>query len=129
MIVLADTHSYHWWLSEPERLSPAAGLALGAAEEIVVAAITWYELAWLATKGRVAFVGSLAGWLQRIASEVRTIGLTPAIAGSAVALPETFSRDPADRIIFATAMEHGWPIVTKDASMHAHAHLTQGVIW
>jgi len=129
VIVLADTHSYHWWLTEPERLSPSAGQALGAADEIVVAGITWYELARLATRGRVAFVGSLASWLQRIASEVRTIGLTPAIAVSAASLPDTFPSDAADRIIFATAMEHGWPLVSKDASMRAHAHLVSGVIW
>ena len=129
MIVLADTHAYQWWLSEPERLSPAAGLALGAAAEVVVAAITWYELGWLAASGRIGVRGTVQAWLRRISMDVRTLGLTPSIAATAAGLPRTFPGDPADRLIFATAVENGIPIVSKDRAMHAHASLVQGVIW
>jgi PIN domain nuclease of toxin-antitoxin system len=40
--------------------------------------------------------------------------MTPAIAGAAVSLPSSFPRDPADRLIYATAIEHGLDLVTKD---------------
>lgn len=129
MIVLADTHACHWWLAEPERLSPTAGLALGAADEVVVAGITWYELAWLAAMGRIATRGGIDAWLRRISLEVRTLGLTPSVAAIAATLPDTFSADPADRLIFATAMDHGIPIVSKDGSMREHAALAVQVIW
>jgi PIN domain nuclease of toxin-antitoxin system len=129
VIVLADTHACHWWLSEPERLSLAAGLALSAADEVVVASITWYELAWLARKGRIGLRGSIEGWLHRISQEVRTLGLSPAIAATAAGLPETFPSDPADRLIFATAIEHGLPLVSRDRKMHEHVELSAGVIW
>lgn len=129
MIVLADTHAYQWWLSEPERLSPAAGLALSAADEVVVAAITWYELGFLAANGRIGVRGSVQSWLQRISMDVRTLGLTPSIAATAAGLPRTFPGDPADRLIFATAVEHGIPIVSKDRKMHEHAALGPEVIW
>jgi PIN domain nuclease of toxin-antitoxin system len=129
VIVLPDTHAYHWWLTEPDQLSPAAGLAMGAAEEIVVAAITWYELAWLARKGRIGVRGSLDSWLRRISRDVRTLGVTPSIAAVAAGLPDTFPSDPADRLIVATAMEHGLPIVSRDRRMHEHAAVTTQVIW
>jgi PIN domain nuclease of toxin-antitoxin system len=129
VIVLADSHAYHWWLAEPERLSPAAGLALGAADEIVVSGITWYELAWLAARGRIATRGSIDAWLRRISLEVRTLGLTPSVAAVAATLPDTFSPDPADRVIFATAMDQGIAIVSKDRSMREHAHLAVDVVW
>jgi PIN domain nuclease of toxin-antitoxin system len=96
VIVLADTHACHWWLSEPERLSPTAGLALSAADEVVVASITWYELAWLARKGRIGLRGSIEGWLHRISQEVRTLGLSPAIAAPPRVSPR---RSPATRRI------------------------------
>ena len=126
MTLLRDTHSYNWWLSEPERLSPAAGLALGAADEVVVASITWYEFAWLAVRGRINTSGSAESWLRRISRDVRTIGLTPSIAAAAAALPPTFSSDPADRIIIAAAREHGWKLVSKDALIREHASLGPG---
>ena len=43
--VLFDTHVLHWWTAEPHRLSPAALEAISDADELVVAAISWYELA------------------------------------------------------------------------------------
>ncbi len=43
--VLIDTHVIHWWSAEPKRVSPPARKALEAADELVIAAISWYELA------------------------------------------------------------------------------------
>lgn len=129
MIVLADTHAYHWWVTEPELLSPPAGLALGAADEIVVAAVTWFELAWLARRGRIGYRGSIEGWLHRISQDVRTLGLSPTIAATAAGLPDSFPPDPADRLIFATAIDHGLPIVSRDRRMQDHASLAAKVIW
>ncbi len=46
--VLLDSHLLHWWSAEPDRMSPAARTAVAEAEELAVASITWFELAWLA---------------------------------------------------------------------------------
>lgn len=43
-----DTHVVQWWSAEPDRLSSPAVAALEAADQLAVAAITWYELAWQA---------------------------------------------------------------------------------
>ena len=118
--LLVDTHVLHWWSAEPERLSVSATEALESADELAVAAITWYELAWLARHGRIRVSRPIGAWLGLLARSVRTAPLTPAIAASAVGLPPTFPSDPADRVIYATAVKHGWQLVTKDARLRHH---------
>ena len=118
--LLVDTHVLHWWSAEPDRLSVSATEALESADELAVAAITWYELAWLARHGRIRVSRPIGAWLGLLARSVRTAPLTPAIAASAVGLPPTFPSNPADRVIYATAVEHGWQLVTKDARLRHH---------
>ena len=118
--LLLDTHSLQWWSAEPERCSTAALDAIEGAEELAVAAITWYELAWLARHGRISVAQPIGSWLGALARSVRTVALSPAIAATAVSLPETFPSDPADRLIYATAVENGWSLVTKDSRLRRH---------
>lgn len=127
--VLLDTHAVHWWSAEPERVGKRARDALEAADEHVVAAITWYELAWLARHERIVVSIPIRSWLQGLAAQLRTIGLTPAIADTAAALPSSFPGDPADRLIYATAIEHGLGLVTKDRAMRDHDHPGSLTIW
>jgi PIN domain nuclease of toxin-antitoxin system len=127
--ILLDTHVVHWWSAEPERVSAAAAAALEQAEQLAVAAISWFELAWLARHERITVSVPVRSWLERLASEVQTIGVTPAIADTAVALPSSFPGDPADRLIYATAIEHGWQLVTKDRRLRTHRHPGALVVW
>jgi PIN domain nuclease of toxin-antitoxin system len=128
-VVLLDTHVVHWWSAEPERLSTAAGDLIESAEEIAISAVSWYELAWLARHERILLDVPVRTWLSEIASDVRVAPITPAIAETAVGLPASFPGDPADRIIFATAIETGWPLVTKDRQLRRHRHPRQVTIW
>ncbi|MFL5901475.1 MAG: type II toxin-antitoxin system VapC family toxin [Solirubrobacterales bacterium] len=127
--VLLDTHVVHWWSAEPKRISKPARNALEEADEHVVAAISWYELAWLAKHERIVVNIPIRSWLQGLATQLRTIGMTPAIADTAVALPSTFPGDPADRLIYATAIEHGLKLVSKDHAIRDHDHPASAVIW
>lgn len=127
--VLLDTHVLHWWASEPDRLSREATATLEQADELAVAAITWFELAWLAANERIALSIPVRSWLEGLGARVRTAGITPAIADAAVALPSTFPGDPADRLIFATSIEHGWPLVSKDRRLRGHRGPGPGVVW
>lgn len=127
--VLLDTHVVQWWSAEPERLSAAAASTLSGAERLAVAAITWFELAWLATNQRIVVTVPVRSWLERLAAEVQTIGVTPAIAGTAVSLPPSFPGDPADRLIYATAIEHGCMLVTKDRRLRDHRHPRPVAVW
>jgi PIN domain nuclease of toxin-antitoxin system len=127
--ILLDTHVVHWWSAEPKRVSAGARKALDEADELVVAAISWYELAWLARHERIAVNVPIRSWLQGLAAQLRTIGVTPAIADTAVALPSSFPRDPADRLIYATALEHGLGLVTKDRSIRDRDQPRSIVVW
>jgi PIN domain nuclease of toxin-antitoxin system len=119
----------HWWTAQPDRLSRAAARALTSADEHALASISWYELAWLAQRGRIALTVPIRSWLEGLAAQVRTVGTTPAIAATAVELPSSFPADPADRLIYAAAIEHGWPLVTKDERLRGHLHPRKITIW
>jgi PIN domain nuclease of toxin-antitoxin system len=127
--VVLDTHVVHWWSAEPERVSRRAAAALSDAEELAVAAITWWELAWLARHERIRIAIPLRTWLDRLAEHVRTLPLTPAIADTAVSLPASFPGDPADRLIYATAIEHGFELVTKDRKLRRHRQPRPRTVW
>ena len=127
--VLLDSHVIQWWSAEPNRLSAAAAKALTEADELAVAAISWFELAWLAKHERIAVTIPIRSWLEQLASEVRTLGLTPAIADAATSLPPSFPGDPADRLIYATAIEHGCRLVTKDQRLRSHRYPRPLTLW
>ena len=119
----------HWWSAEPERISRTATKALTEADELAIAAISWFELAWLAEHERIVVAIPLRSWLDQLAARVRTLPLTPAIAATAVSLPSSFPGDPTDRLIYATAIEHGLRLVTKDSRLRAHRHPRPLALW
>lgn len=127
--VLLDSHVVQWWSSEPDRLSRTARRAVEEADELAVASISWFELAWLANHERIVVTVPVRSWLEQLADHLRTIGTTPAIAAAAVALPSSFPGDPADRLIFATAVEHGWRLVTKDRRLRNHRYPRPVTVW
>ncbi|MBM2810134.1 MAG: putative toxin protein [Chloroflexi bacterium] len=126
---MLDTHVVHWWSAEPDRLSSTATKALSEADELAVSAITWFELAWLARHERIGLTIPIRTWLEQLAAQVRSIPITTRIADTAVSLPSSFPGDPMDRLIYATAIEHGWRLVTKDERLRAHQHPRPLVLW
>ena len=119
----------HWWSAEPHKISRAATAAISECDELAVSAISWFELAWLASHQRIVVAIPLLSWLETLAAEVRTLPIAPAIANTAVALPTTFAGDPADRLIYATAIEHGLRLVTKDRKLRSHRHSRRLTLW
>ncbi len=110
-------------------MSLAASQAVLDADELAVCAVSWFELAWLARHERILVSVPLRSWLEDLAAQVRTIGITPAIAATAVALPSSFPGDPADRLIYATAIETGCRLITKDSRLRAHRHPQPLALW
>jgi len=127
--VILDSHVVHWWSAEPDRMSASASKAISDADELAVADISWFELAWLARQERIVVTIPIGSWLQQLARQVRTIPVTPAIAATAVSLPSSFPGDPADRLIYATAIENGWRLITKDRRLRTHRHPHPVALW
>jgi PIN domain nuclease of toxin-antitoxin system len=126
---LLDSHALQWWSAEPDRLSPAALAAIEAADELAVASISWFELAWLAEHQRILLSLPVRAWLAQLAELVRTLVISPAVAATAAALPASFPGDPADRLIYASSLEHGLQLVTKDQRLRRHPQPRQVTIW
>ena len=127
--VLLDTHVIHWWSAEPEKLGRDAVLAIAAADNLAVADISWFELAWLARRERIIVSVPVGSWLRGLAEHVRTVSISVDIAATAAALLSRFPGDPADRLIFATAVENGWRLVTKDGRLRGYRHARDVVVW
>ena len=67
--LLLDTHVLLWLGGEPERLSVAAAEAIDQAEQLAVATVTWFELAWLAEHGRILTSIPIRTWLSGLARD------------------------------------------------------------
>jgi len=126
---LLDTHALVWFVSEPARLSAPALEVARTADTLAVAGVTWYEIAWLAEHGRISLAIPTRSWMDQVSERVLTTGLTPAIAMTAVELGESFHGDPADRQIYATAIERGWRLITKDRRLREHPFPRQITVW
>ena len=116
-MIFLDTHVLIWMASDPKRLSKKAREAIREAREktgVAIAAITLWELAWLAENGRIQVTGSVESFVRETAARVMIEPITPEIAAFAVQLPSSFPKDPADRLIAATAMVEGAALVTAD---------------
>jgi PIN domain nuclease of toxin-antitoxin system len=116
-VIFLDTHVLIWMASDPKRLSKKAREAIREARErtgVGIAAITLWELAWLAENGRIQITGSVESFVRETSSRVIVEPITPEIAAFAVQLPSSFPKDPADRLISATAMAEGAALVTAD---------------
>lgn len=116
MIVL-DTHTVLWLAEWPELLSPEAKAAIALARQqdgVAIADKTLWELAMLISRGRVNLRTSLLDFLQEVERNCTVLPVTSAIAERAVQFSDRYPNDPADRLIGATAVVHGFVLVTKD---------------
>jgi PIN domain nuclease of toxin-antitoxin system len=114
-VIVADTHALIWWIGSTAQLSPAARAVLDVGR-VSVPSIVCFEVALLARRRRVDLSTDPLEWLERLfqLSNVVLVPITPIIAVLAASLPDPI-RDPADRLIVATALHLRVPFVTKDA--------------
>ena len=131
MIVL-DTHALVWWVTGDAELSANARAAIKKelnGGEIIVSSISAWEIAMLVAREKLVLTVDVDAWLAAVA-EIEVVRFVPVdneIAVKSVSLPGEFHKDPADRMIVATARVLAVPLVTKDEKMRAYPHVK--TIW
>lgn len=119
MTAILDTHVLIWWLDGSDRLSRAQQEVVATADAdspLLVSDISLWEVATLYSLGRIQLVLPLREWLEKAVAPplVRRQGISPAVAAELASLPDSFHRDPADRILIATAKVLGATLLTQD---------------
>lgn len=120
-MIILDTHAWLWFVDDPARLSAPAREAIEASDVAGVSAISALEVATLVRRGRIRLDRELAAWVRAALAHERIeeIPLSAACAARAGALDASFPGDPADRVIYASALELGTRLVTADRAIRA----------
>lgn len=115
-MTVLDTHTWVWWVDGDPRLSRAARVAIESDPEVVVSAISVWELATLERLGRLTLLPDIRTWVRRALAyrSITAQALTPEVALAAGSLLPPFPGDPADRIIYATALTREARLVSAD---------------
>jgi PIN domain nuclease of toxin-antitoxin system len=96
-------------------------------EELAISDISLSEIASLSQKARIQLNTGLEAFLSEIESRFVVLPMTWQICAQAVAFGRDFLRDPADRVIAATALVKGAPLISADRALRAAAGLS--TIW
>ena len=120
-MILLDTHALLWLSSDPAKLSSNAKTAIEDArknkEGIAVSDITLLELATMANKGRLRLNMTLESFLQEVEGRFAVLPITGRACVRTTAFPPAYPKDPADRIIGATALVEGLTLLTADQAI------------
>ena len=126
MRILLDTHIWIWSQESPEELGPdARNTVADEANALLVSTASSLEIARLVWGGRLTLAGRLETWISESLDALlaETVPLTHEIAIAAYNLPGEFHRDPADRMLVATAVVHDLTFMTADERILAYPHL------
>lgn len=130
-MILMDTHAWWWAISDPNQLSERTQATIRKAGKgnRCVADITLWEFAMMVNRGRIDLKIPIEDWFDHALNHLgtRVIPINSHIARDSVNLPGEFHKDPADRLIVATARHLSTPLVTKDQQIRDYPHVVS--IW
>jgi PIN domain nuclease of toxin-antitoxin system len=117
-MILLDTHVVVWLAFDQEQISKKARNAIDDARKnadgLAISDITLLELATLASKGRIHLDISLESFLQEVEARFIVLPISGRACARITGLPASYPKDPADRIIGATALVEGLYLLTAD---------------
>ena len=120
-MLLFDTHAWWWVINEPERLSQNVNKLISETptDQRAIASISIWEFAMMVTRGRIRLRVSPEEWMEHAINRtgIAVLHLSPKIALESCNLPGKFHKDPADRIIVATARIHKLKLITKNQNI------------
>lgn len=127
-MILLDTHTLIWWVSDPPRLSARAKREISNAISgggIAISAISVWEIALLVKAERIQLKQDVHAWIGKVLSlpVLTVVPVDADIAETSVFLSGFPSKDPADRIIIATAIREGATLVTSDKKILLYPHV------
>jgi PIN domain nuclease of toxin-antitoxin system len=122
-----DTHVWFWALEAPEEIPGRvrAELEDPANAPFGLPAVSLWELAKLAQKGRIRLTMPLREWMDRAVHPdlIEVIPLSRDVAVESTCLPDAFHSDPADELIVATARLQRAALITADKKILAYRHV------
>lgn len=120
-MILLDTHVVVWLALEPERISKDAQAAIDEARQnedgLAICGVTLLEIATSYGKGRISLAMSLESFLRDIEERFVALPISARACARMVTLPASYPKDPADRVIGATALVEGLALVTADIAI------------
>jgi PIN domain nuclease of toxin-antitoxin system len=123
-----DTHAVLWTLADDPRLGGRARelIATSNRADLLIPDVALLEVAYLYQKGRITDDGGLDTLLGKISESFVVVPITAKIASLAVSL-DLPQGEPFDRVMVATALFHGIPLLTRDRVITASGAVT--CIW
>ncbi len=125
MKILLDTHVLIWAVEKPEELGKnSKSLIEDGENEIFISPISTLEIAQLISSGRIEINQTLNSWIKKALRNLKaeTVTFTHETAETAYRMQEPFHKDPADRILVATAVLENLTLMTADERILNYKH-------
>ena len=126
MRYLLDTHVFSWFRISPKELGKSTLAFLKKpSTPMVLSVISTLEVAQLVFSGKLVLPCDAEVWMEQTRELFNAPDalLTSRIAAEAYRLPGEFHKDPADRVLVATARVEGWTLVTADRRILGYRHV------
>ncbi|PCJ47153.1 MAG: VapC toxin family PIN domain ribonuclease [Gammaproteobacteria bacterium] len=132
-MLVIDTHVLIWFVNGSKELSATAKKAIDAViakeDEIIISSISAWEISMLIEKKRLVLSMDIESWLEQV-EQIEGFRFMPVdneVGHKSTRLPGEFHKDPADRVIIATARKLAVPLVTADEKIREYEHVK--TIW